>query len=485
MIYGMVLLWLCSACQPTSPQLIQTDTANTQQITAAIALSQTHSSFMTNVPLLTEAHLDVDYWLQQVSEPDQVLFSFADIQLQNQKVRQLLPEVIDVFEEPEFYQYQQVRQMILELSHQPEASRFNSAGIELTAQHWGAYQDLLALPKILSTVQAQFALVTRRGSLRTFPTTDAVFSSATDQHLDRFQETAVFPGEPLQILHYSQDQQWAFVRHYHYNGWLATAHFALTEKSVAEQFVNTSDFILVTGDRIRTNFNAEIPQISGVDLEMGVKLPRIRSHAAVIHGQNSSFSYVVQLPVRQGNGQLQLVPTLIGKNQDVSTSYLALTPRNIIQQAFKFLGEPYGWGHSLNTRDCSGFIGEIYRTFGFVLPRNTSSQGKANFGAVTPLLKASHSQKIQALKQAQIGDLIFIPGHVMMVLGQQQGEVFVIHDVAGLHYFLPDGSMYDSMLNGVSVTPLSPLRRNQQESYIDSLYLIKSLSREMYENPAN
>jgi cell wall-associated NlpC family hydrolase len=115
-----------------------------------------------------------------------------------------------------------------------------------------------------------------------------------------------------------------------------------------------------------------------------------------------------------------------------------------------------------------------------VLPRNTGTQADADFGAVQSLADAALPEKQQSLLQAQAGDLIFIPGHVMLVLGQEQGETFVIHDVAGLHYFKADGSYYDSRLNGVSITPLSPLQRNQHQSYIDGIYMLKSLSREFY-----
>jgi len=76
---------------------------------------------------------------------------------------------------------------------------------------------------------------------------------------------------------------------------------------------------------------------------------------------------VVQLPVREADGRLKLVPALLPRSQDTAADYLALTPRLLLQQAFKFLGERYGWGHDYDTRDCSGFVSEIYRSFG-VLP---------------------------------------------------------------------------------------------------------------------
>ena len=75
----------------------------------------------------------------------------------------------------------------------------------------------------------------------------------------------------------------------------------------------------------------------------------------------------------------------------------------------------------------------------------------------------------------QVGDLIYIPGHVMMYLGEQDGQPYVIHDVKGLGYNKADGSFYSSSLNGVSVTPLLPLRLSQTQSYLDRTYNIKRI----------
>jgi hypothetical protein len=73
---------------------------------------------------------------------------------------------------------------------------------------------------------------------------------------------------------------------------------------------------------------------------------------------------------------------LLPANSDSSDDYLPLTRANLIRQAFKFLGERYGWGHSYDARDCSGFVSEVYRSMGVQLPRNTRDQ------AVSPGLDA-------------------------------------------------------------------------------------------------
>jgi hypothetical protein len=484
---------LSSTPQPIPSQNLQTQLHQIETEPKTDSKPASKTKLQTDVPLLTETHLSLDFWLKKTSQTGQLLLSRTDITQLNQHLIETLPDMVDIFAAPAFYRDVEIRKLITAVSHPSTNPRYDNKGEPLSAQHWQQLEQKLALSKLAAEVPLQFALVTTRSKVRTFPTNEPVFSSITDHKLDRFQETALFPGEAVQVLHQSADQQWAFVRNYHYSGWVELHHIALTEKSVAQQYVDSDDFILVTGATAMTNVTPELPAASAVQLDMGVKLPRVRQHKPVVNGQNTSFSYVVLLPVRQSNGQLQLVQALISRNQDIAEDYLPLTQANILRQSFKFLGERYGWGHDLNGRDCSGFIGEVFRSFGVMLPRNTGAQAQAGFAVQWTPANAIGSTKQQeqrlalssALNKAQTGDLIFIPGHVMLVLGHDQGELFVIHDVAGLRYFLADGSFYQSMLNGVSITPLSPLHQDPQHSYQDGIYMLKSFSKELYEHSAH
>lgn len=434
-----------------------------------------------DIPMLSAAQLAPDYWLARTEAPDQILRTAAQISAANMKLLRDLPEMLDLSTAPEQYSQSALMALIEQSSSLPVAARFYADGRQLTADDFARYQAFMAVDTAPAKVKAQYALVSSRGIIRAFPTLDRVFNDGMDTDIDRFQETAVFPGQPLQVLHYSRDRQWAFVRHYHYSGWLQVKHLALTDKQTALDFANNPDFLLVTGARVFTNFTAEQPEVSEIALDMGVRLPLLKDFPALVHDQNPAFSYVVQLPVRNADGTLKLLPALIGRGQDVRTGYLPLTRANLIRQAFKFLGERYGWGHDYNARDCSGFIGEVYKTFGILLPRNTSSLGKQRFAAEMQLDNANENVKSQALSQTDTGDILLIPGHVVMVLGRNdQQELFVIHSVNGLSYFQPNGQYYQSKLNGVSITPLLPLQLNQQTSYLQALYNIKSLTRELY-----
>src|SRR3546814_10411590 len=128
------------------------------------------------------------------------------------------------------------------------------------------------------------------------------------------------------------------------------------------------------------------------------------------------------------------------------------------------------------TRDCSGFVSEIYRSFGVQLPRNTSAQ------SVSPALNRlafdagdSRDKRMEAASGLQVGDLVYIPGHVMMVIGHDNGMPYVIHDTNGGSWLGPDGTLVRGRLNGVSVTPLTPLRFNATQTSVDRMPTIQRI----------
>jgi hypothetical protein len=75
----------------------------------------------------------------------------------------------------------------------------------------------------------------------------------------------------------------------------------------------------------------------------------------------------------------------------------------------------------------------------------------------------------------EVGDLIYVPGHVLMSIGKVDGEPYVIHDVSVFRYTDENGEYYEGTLNGVSVTPLIPLYGSKESTYLELLYNIKSV----------
>ena len=233
---------------------------------------------------------------------------------------------------------------------------------------------------------------------------------------------------------------------------------------------------MITGDKVQTAFNPEVPALSELQLDMGIRIPLADPETVEnsLYGQNPYTSYVVLLPLRNHKGRLEIKPALIARNKDVNQGFIPFTRENIIRQAFKFLGERYGWGHSYNGRDCTGFVMEVYKTFGIQMPRNTGQQGSGSFGENTRFTpESSREEKLKALESLDVGDLMYVPGHVLMYIGDVDGEPYVIHDVSVFRYIDENGELYRGTLNGVSVTPLVPLYGSEKSTYVDLIYNIK------------
>ena len=94
-------------------------------------------------------------------------------------------------------------------------------------------------------------------------------------------------------------------------------------------------------------------------------------------------------------------------------------------QAFKLLGIDYSWGDKFITgRDCSSTMNAIYRSFGFVMPRNTSNQL-----AIPTYGKKVNGLSPTSLKKYEPGTMIFTKSHVMLYIGDDEnGKPYLLHN---------------------------------------------------------
>ena len=158
---------------------------------------------------------------------------------------------------------------------------------------------------------------------------------------------------------------------------------------------------------------------------------------------------------------------------EMPNAYDRVHRANVLRQGFKFLGERYGWGHSYNARDCSGFVSEVYRSVGVQLPRNSRDQANSPaFNRIVFTEADDHERRTAVVSTLEVGDLVYIPGHVMMVIGHENGMPYVIHDTTGISYRDAAGQVNRVVLNGVSVTPLTPLLFSRKDPFVDHIISI-------------
>ena len=431
------------------------------------------------LPGVTEAQLEADYWIDRLRDADTVLVDAAGIAASNQAMMELEPSLFDIEQLPVTLEAEQVRAWIERASPRPTRTLYDESGKEGSSRALDKLVNALNLGSLPQTQVTRYGMVVRRADLRTFPTHLRVFSAPDDRDIDRFQESALFPGTPVAVVHQSRDRRWLFVLSQTYAAWIEADAVAVGDKAEIFAHARRIPFVVVTGAQVRTVHTPERPQVSDVVHDMGVRLPLVSWPAdQPLNGQHPAFGHAVELPVRESDGSLAFVPALIPRSADVSSDYLPLTKANLIRQAFKFLGERYGWGHRYNARDCSGFVSEIYRSFGLLLPRNTSAQARSpGLGGVVLPAEMPHDERLALLRRSEVGDLVYIPGHVMMVLGRIGGETWVIHDTSGMSLAGDDGGLRRYHLNGVVVTPLLPMMSDASTPTVDRITSLQRIRR--------
>lgn len=210
-------------------------------------------------------------------------------------------------------------------------------------------------------------------------------------------------GEPLLILGSVQEESYLYVQNECSEGWISAESVAVC-RNRAEWLMAAFPIhpLVVTGDMVWLEASAVYPGTSAYRLRMGTVLelcveegiPEIKETIETnrkkgtgggietteaqaeqrVQNRLAWNNYIVWLPCRAPDGSFFRQKGLIPMSRDVSVGYLSLTNEEIIKQAFKCLGDRYGWGGMLESRDCSSYIREVYRCFGWILPRNTTGQ---------------------------------------------------------------------------------------------------------------
>ena len=432
----------------------------------------------TDVVGIDEMHLTAEHWVGMANRPDDILIGDQGIAALAAASIANDPNMIDLSAYSDTLSATVVSDAISSISKPYGTDLHYRDGGKVDDSDYDRYQNNLNLEALTDDIAVRFAMVVRRADMRTWPTEDVVFKSKETFDLDRFQENGLFPADIVAVLHESTDGLWLFVQSYNYAAWVRKNKIAIGRRAEILAYQDTARFLVVTGSKVTTNFNPRTPAISELQLDMGVRLPlaELGDIAHNVDGQNPYASFAVQLPVRDEHGGLEFRTALIARSQDVRRGYLPYTSRNVIEQAFKFLGERYGWGHSYNARDCTGLVSEVYKTFGIYLPRNSGQQGHSPIGEsirFTP--ETSEKEKLDAILAADVGDLLFSSGHVMLYLGTDGGMPYVIHDLSGYGWVDDDGKVKEGVLNGVSVTPLLPIHSSRDATYFEEIYAVKKI----------
>ena len=146
--------------------------------------------------------------------------------------------------------------------------------------------------------------------------------------------------------------------------------------------------------------------------------------------------YIFAVRGKKGKAVLEIATT--EKKNLIAKKPIAMTSKNVAFIAKQMYNEPYGWGGLMETRDCSSFTRDFFAPFGLFLRRNSSKQARdGNYCNIRGVPK--NKKKKLIIKNAKpFRSMLYVPGHIVLYLGQYRGEPVIMHTYWGAR--LKDGS---------------------------------------------
>ena len=310
---------------------------------------------------------------------------------------------------------------------------------------------------VTTAMPYKFGFAVNRTVMKAYPYEDYLSDDPTDPEWDELVNTGVAVNEPLVLLFATEDGKFTLARSQCCTGWVPTEDIAVcADKAEWEKYLNPDKFLVVTGEKVYLEPSADA-DLNEKMLTMGTVLPLVTDETGTVSYRLPWNNYVVKMPARNEDGSFYQKDALIPANRDVNVGYLPYSTANVVTQAFKSLGNRYGWGGMMNSQDCSSFAREVYRCFGFELPRNTTWQS-AMPAEVTVMSSMTDGEKKAVLDTLPAGTILIFPGHEMLYLGKDNGLYYTINDVSSL--VSPEQPGVIIKPRSVIVNDLSTLRAN-------------------------
>jgi hypothetical protein len=343
--------------------------------------------------------------------------------------------------------------------------RYGKSRIPLGGIFWNELRNNLNQESIGERYRIFFGCIVKRTNIRVFPTEERSMSTPYNDEFDRFQHSAISPGSPIAIYHFSQDKEWGYIQTPFIRGWVRLRDLAIAkEKSEVKDYEEAKDRLLITGNRVRVFNDSSLRQLAFL-AQMGDSFPLLSLPDG---DKKTNGSYIIHIPSREKDGSLTFKKGYIRSDEDIHRGFLPYTQENVVHQAFKMLNHHYGWGDRTGGRDCSRFIMDLFRTFGIWMPRNSKEQ--AMIGEDLGLANGmTLKEKQKVLDEAiPMATTLRLPGHIMLYLGKDKGEHYVIHSIWGIQNHEKSGPV-SNKIGKVVVSDLSLGRSGPHGSLLHRL----------------
>lgn len=364
------------------------------------------------VPRVAPQHLTLEYWLRQVGsrfDLDEVLLDPKGIDVLNASAP--LPRE----------DYHPQRDLAVPLDVQKlarEVQERRSWATEKLAK--GEFVDSKGAPLgprelaildhdvALGTAQPELRVVLADTVIHCAPLPESFYPTTLDLRLDR-NACSVLRAQDVVRVVAAWPNGMKLVEAPYSHGWIPgdTALSPVVPQKLAAAFVHGPSVQVVGGD-----MTVAAPGES-VRVAAGTRLPALDKQGKRAHVAGAQGFW----------------PTAAKDGGRLRSTRRGLTRRALLEEAWRFMGTPYGLGDTRGGRDCSRLLLDVFSSFDLKLPRHSSWQSRAgSFWIDTERVKlGDRPLLIDAAARKGIVFLQF-PGHIMLYLGRNDaGQPMVLH----------------------------------------------------------
>ncbi|MBN1294565.1 MAG: SH3 domain-containing protein [Candidatus Latescibacteria bacterium] len=414
------------------------------------------------------------FWERKAGNPDEVMMTPDQIRQFNERnPLKDSPYIVDVLNLPAESIGENIREYIsANARYLADATLYVTGDIQLEQAQRQQIIALMDTSGVRDIISVRFGVMLRRVEGKAWPTIIPLMSSPNSIEFDAGIVASLDMGEPVALLHVSRDGQWSYIQNQYFTCWVPSNSLALGDIETIKTLTVSDDFLLVVGHRVSIYGTPEPGPAIG-SIQMGSTMP--------LSAIGNDYCAVL-IPGRGDQGELSVQKGYIRRDSNVSLGYLPYTLRNVYRQCFRLYGRRYGWGGMFEERDCSGFVLDVFRCFGFKLPRNSSRQAEAST-AIISLSGLDRETKLQSIINSPGGiSLLRMSGHIMIYLGHIDGKPYAIHDMWGWRKSVAENLDATHRVARVTVTDLMLGDGSLRGTFLDRLTHITILGNYTIEN---
>ncbi len=234
---------------------------------------------------------------------------------------------------------------------------------------------------------------------------------------DYLQNSVLWVGTPVAVIHISRDRMWAYVQTRLISGWTRVANLAVVDKDFIDTWRSRPLAVLIQDNVALIVTDQKTDAVTGGEPAALGYVGTVLPLAPIKNRREPKSPHVfVHVPLRSSDGRA-IVATALAPMSATRKKPMYLTPLNVALVGNAMMGQPYGWSGFFGQRDCSATMHDLFVPFGVWLPRNSRLQGELgthlDLGGLTP------DQKEEKIIREGIPffSLVSMPGHVGLYLG--------------------------------------------------------------------